>query len=220
MARIDSPGKATVFYQALRDDLVSGKLAPGQRLSEASLSREYGVSRSPVREGLARLEHDGLVERRGMVVRVPERSVGEILDIYQVRVFLEGAIAADAAERRSEIDLLRLDGALRVAKSARRREPADLVAANRSFHDALTAASHNASLRDLQQRLTAQIATLPATTLSWPGRWRQACAEHARIVAAVRERDARAARSLAEEHMRKARDIRIQLYELEYRPAR
>jgi DNA-binding GntR family transcriptional regulator len=208
-----SSGKGALLYERLKSDLLSGRLSPGQRLSEASLSREYGVSRSPVREATGRLEHDGLVERLGMVVRVRKRSFDEIIDIYRARIFLESAIAADAASRRRDVDLLRLEWAY---ESEGRNDPSDsqaVVAANRAFHHALVVASHNVTLRDLQERLTAQIATMPATTLSHPGRWEEARDEHARILKAVREGDAAAASSVAHQHMSRARDIRLSLYD-------
>jgi DNA-binding GntR family transcriptional regulator len=205
-------GKATQLYERLRNDLITGRLSPGQRLSEASLGREYGVSRSPIREATARLEHDGLIERQGLVVRVRHRTVNEIVDIYRVRVFLESAIAADAAARRYDVDLLRLDRAFHAEEEIDQTDRVAVVEANRAFHDALAAAAHNVTLQDLQQRLTAQIATLPATTLSHAGRWEQAHEEHKQVLEAVRARDVEAARSVAEQHMSRARDLRVALF--------
>lgn len=204
-------GKAAALYERLKSDLIHGRLTPGQVLSEASLSREYGVSRSPIREARLRLEHEGLVERDGMLVRVRRRSFEEIIDIYRVRVFLEGAIAADAAQRRQDMDLRRLDAAIRECDSVETGDVLAIVDANRRFHNRLVAAAHNLTLRDLQERLTAQIATVQHSTLQYPGRWDQARDEHRRIVQAVRERDEEGARTLAEQHMSRARDIRLEL---------
>lgn len=211
-----SGGKSAGFYELIRGDVISGALEPGQRLSEASLSRQYGVSRSPVREALASLERDGLVERIGMVARVRQRTAEEMLDIYQVRIYLEGAIAADAAQRRNTIDVRRLNAALEAGADIDVRDPKALLAANRQYHDALAAACHNATLSDLQRRLNAQIATLPAKTLSYPGRWPEANDEHAEIAKAVEAQDADTARTIAERHMTRARDIRLTLYETNF----
>lgn len=211
-----SGGKAAGFYELLRADVVSGALVPGQRLSEASLSRQYGVSRSPVREALASLERDGLIERVGLVARVRKRAAEEMLDIYQVRIYLEGAIAGDAAQRRNAIDVRRLKAALETGVGVDVTDPKALLAANRVFHDALAAASHNGTLADLQRRLNAQIATLPAKTLGYPGRWPQAHTEHAEIIDAVEARDADTARAIAERHMARARDIRQTLYDKDF----
>ena len=211
-----SGGKAAGFYELLRADVVSGTLTPGQRLSEASLSREYGVSRSPVREALASLERDGLIERIGMVARVRERTAEEMLDIYQVRIYLEGAIAHDAAQRRNAIDVRRLKAAHEAGADIDVNDPKALLAANRVLHDALAAASHNATLVDLQRRLNAQIATLPAKTLGFPGRWQEAHKEHGKIVKAVEDQDVDTAHATAESHMARARDIRLLLYENDF----
>jgi len=211
-AQVAPGGKAERLYERLKADLVAGRLTPGQRLSEASLSREYGVSRSPIREATIRLETEGLMERHGMVVRVRERDPEEIVDIYRARVFLEGALAADAAVRHRDLDILRLERA--VAAEAR-VDPADageMMRANREVHDALAAAAHNVTLADLQQRLTAQVTTLPATTLSYPGRWEEARAEHRRLLEVVRARDAETARVVAEGHLARARDLRLRLF--------
>ncbi|MET7842791.1 GntR family transcriptional regulator [Streptomyces sp. NPDC005356] len=205
-------GKAALLYERLKSDVVSGQLAPGQRLSEASLSREYGISRSPVREATIRLEHDGLIERQGMILRVRRRSAEEIIDIYRARVYLESAIAADAAARRTDRDARRLQAAVQAESQVDIEDPAAVVAANRVFHDALAVAAHNDTLKSLQDRLTGQIAAMPATTLSHPGRWEQAHGEHQRIVRAVEERDSASARAIAEEHMSRARDIRLHLF--------
>ena len=216
--RLDSSaGVAAGFHELMRADVIAGRLAPGQRLSEASLSRQYGVSRSPVREALASLERDGLIERRGLVAHVRQRSVDETLDIYQVRIYLEGAIAKDAAQRRNPHDLRRLESALQFGRTVDPADPDALLTANRLFHDALAQASHNATLIELQDRLTAQVATLPATTLSVPGRWTQAQDEHERISSAVAAGDADTAQGIADQHMTEARDIRMKLYEQDFR---
>lgn len=210
-----SRGRAAGFYELIRADVIAGNLVAGERLSEAALSRKYGVSRSPVREALASLERAGLVERVGLVARVRERTESEVLDIYQVRVYLEGAIASDAAQRRHPMDVHRLDAAIQAADGVDTDDLKALVAVNRLFHDALAVASHNETLRDLQNRLTAQVATIrttPSTTLGFPGRWQEAHEEHVLIARAVAANDADTARAVAERHMARSRDIRIQLF--------
>src|SRR5690606_26282547 len=90
---IPVPAAKRTPYDKIRDAIVSGELAGGTPLTESSLAAWCGVSRTPIREALLRLEQDGLIVRteRGPVVR--SRSPEEILDIYEVRIALEATAA-------------------------------------------------------------------------------------------------------------------------------
>jgi DNA-binding GntR family transcriptional regulator len=214
--------KSVALYEQLRGAVSGGELLPGSPLSEVDLCRRYDVSRTPIREALVRLEQDGLVERRGSALFVRDRSADEIIDIYRVRIYLEGAIAFDAAHRRSETDLMRLDAA--VAEGGELTgtdEPGLLQASNLRFHRALATACHNQTLQDLQDRLTAQVAKLPSTTLAYPGRWKASIDEHLHLVDAIRKQDGELARTVGSSHMQSAAEIRYQLIarELHGKPA-
>ncbi|HEX3649491.1 MAG TPA: GntR family transcriptional regulator [Pseudonocardiaceae bacterium] len=209
---LPSAPKTVALYEQLRGAVAGGNLLPGSRLSEVDLCRQYKVSRTPIREALARLEQDGLIERRGSALFVRDRSADEIIDIYRVRVYLEGAIAFDAAHRRSETDLMRLEAAAAVgAELEGTEDPVRLQTANTVFHQALAVACHNQTLQDLQSRLTAQVAKLPSTTLSYPGRWQASIGEHLNLVDAIRKQDGELARTIGSSHMRAAAEIRSQL---------
>jgi DNA-binding GntR family transcriptional regulator len=204
--------KTAVLYEQLRQALAAEQFAPGDRISEGDLGRRYDVSRTPIREALARLEQDGLIERRGSALYVRTRTADEIIDIYRVRVYLEGAIAFDAAHRRSQTDLMRLDAAAsRGAALSADEDPALLQAANTAFHRALADAGHNQTLHDLQDRLSAHVAKLPSTTLSYPGRWEASVREHGALVDAIRQQDGELARTIGSQHMNAAAEIRLSL---------
>jgi DNA-binding GntR family transcriptional regulator len=199
-------------YERLKQAIVTGELAPGQQLVETVLAQWCQVSRTPVREALTRLEQDGLVLRtdRGLVVR--ERSPEEILDIYETRIVLEATAARVAATRRSAIDLITLR---RIADGLERLDTPDenaMASANRDFHRALWRATHNDSLIDLLTRLDLHLARYPATTLSQPGRWAEANAEHRAILDAIEAQDLALAAELASGHFAKARDLRLELW--------
>ena len=96
-------------YENILKRLESGKLAPGVRLSDDALAKEFGVSRSPVREAILQLSGEGLVEQRprqGAFVRVPDRK--ELSELSEARLALESAAAGWAAERRSDRDFKQL----------------------------------------------------------------------------------------------------------------
>jgi DNA-binding GntR family transcriptional regulator len=199
-------------YEHLYADILSGKLEAGSALVEASLAARYGTSRTPVREALRRLEQDGLLERSARSLRVRSRSPEEILEVYEVRIALEGIAARSAAEKRTELDLMRLRTAADDMRNTQSRNPRAMAEANRRFHETLWAASHNSTLIDLLGRLHAHLLRYPETTLSEPGRWEEALDEHDDLVAAIAGRDQHRALQLAETHMTAARDIRIQQY--------
>jgi DNA-binding GntR family transcriptional regulator len=198
-------------YARIRDDIVSGALAPGSPLVEVPTAERYGVSRTPVREALRRLEQDGLVERgdRGMRVRV--RSSEEILEIYDVRIGLEAMAARWAAERRTLLDLARLRRAHERMCETDPTDAAAMAEANRRFHETLWLAGHNGTLVDLLRHLHAHLTRYPATTLTREGRWKAVLDEHARLIDAVDAGDASAAADIAEAHMAAAREIRLEM---------
>lgn len=199
-------------YERMREDIISGVLAPGERLIETNLADRYGTSRTPIREALRRLEQDGLAERSARSLRVRVASPEEILEIYDVRIGLEGIAAHSAAEHASELDLARLRSAQEAMRELETGDPPTLARANRQFHETLWRASHNATLVDLLIRLHSHLLRYPETTLSYPGRWQAAIGEHEGLVAAIGDGRASEARRVAEEHMRRARDIRLKLY--------
>lgn len=202
-------------YEKIKDAILDGTLHPGAQLIEAFVAEWCGVSRTPVREALTRLEQDGLVERgeRGLVVR--DRSPEEILDIYETRIVLEATAARVAAERHTAFDRIRLERLLKATEGIDTTDGDSLVQRNRDFHRGVWQAGHNESLVDLLNRLNLHLVRYPATTLSYPGRWETALQEHRGIVDAILRRDGRAAAELAEQHFTEARDIRLQLWEQE-----
>lgn len=202
---------ATSVYEMIREAILSGRFPPGHLLGENALAAEFGMSRTPVREALHRLEIEQLVERAARGMRVRASSPEEILDIYDVRITLEGAAAKQAALRATELDRLRLHA----AQEAMRRlgdDPVERAAANRAFHEAIWQSSHSATLVDLLQRLNAHLIRYPTTTLQFGDRWTAVLAEHDAMLRAIDERDAEAARRLAEEHMAGAREVRLRMY--------
>jgi DNA-binding GntR family transcriptional regulator len=199
-------------YQQLREAILDGTFAGDTPLTELSLAAKYKVSRTPVREALRRLEQDALVERgpRGMQVRA--RSPEEILEIYEVRTTLEAAAARAAAERRTDLDLLRMEQVHASMIAASKDDPDRLATANRRFHEAIWATSHNATLVDLLMRLNSHLSRYRETTLTYPHRLDAVLKEHEQLLEAIRTGDRESAGRIAEEHMIAARNVRLQMY--------
>lgn len=216
MARKSSAGSRTASaYEQIRSAIIDGSIAPGTPLVEVALAERVGVSRTPVREALTRLEHDGLIVRDGSGLVVREHSVEEVLDIYETRIALEATAARLAADRRSSYDLIslrRVHGQLVEMDEA---SPAEMAAANREFHHTIWLTSRNASLIDLLERLDQHLARYSATTLVAPGRWAESNQQHGAMVEAIDARDGTLAGNLASIHFTAARDIRLRLFETE-----
>lgn len=197
-------------YEQIRDAILSGAYEGGRVLSENALAAEFGTSRTPVREALHRLELEKLIERgpRGALVRAT--SPEEILDIYDVRVTLEGSAAQRAAEHATALDLVRLRA--RQDDMRALTDPSRRAASNHAFHEALWAASHSPTLIDLLDRLGLHLRRYPTSTLDDDDRWATALTEHDELIDAIERRDPAAARDLAERHMSAAREVRLKMY--------
>ncbi len=185
-------------YEAIRERILSGALARGERVHQEDIAVELGVSRTPVREALRRLAAEGLVQmhtNRGARVADPDRS--GMRAAYEARLLLEPGAARLAAQRRPP-EALR---AMRAALARQRR--GERFEANRDFHLALVAAAGNPFLEQLAGVLwVARIgeAIYEAQAQS-AARARLDADEHAAILEAVEHGRARDAETLARRHI-------------------
>jgi DNA-binding GntR family transcriptional regulator len=199
-------------YERLRRDILGGRLPAGTALRETALAERYGVSRTPVREALRRLEHDKLLEAGDRGLRVRQPSHEEVVQVYDARILLEGAAAEQAARMRGEADLALLDGLLARDLALADPSPETRADTNIEFHQAVWRATHNPVLIDLLQRLSLHLIHTPTTTLTAPGRWEQALGEHQALITAIRDGDVDSAGDVARGHMRAARDVRLRMW--------
>lgn len=196
-------------YGLILEAIDVGVYKPGDRLVESDLAERFGVSRTPIREALQRLETQSLLERDGRSLIVASLDHNQMAELYVVRRELEGLAAGLAAQHatKEEIRVLR---EMVEADNALVDNPMELAKANRRFHEQIHLASHNRYLvqqLDLVHRTMALMAT---TSLAAEGRGEIAQSEHAGIVAAIEARDEeRAARAL-KEHISVAFMTRLQ----------
>lgn len=205
-------GRARTVYEALRARIAGGVLAPGASLAEVALSREFGVSRTPVREALSCLAWEGLLERTDRGMRVRTLDPEEVLELYDVRIALERVAASSAALRRSELDLARL----RRAADAMKQLEDDAVGRRpelaHGLHFALWTASHNETLIETLERIQVRVRALASTTLHYPERWRTVVREGDQLVEAVAAREPERASEIVAAHLTRARDLRLRIY--------
>ncbi|MDN5292923.1 MAG: hypothetical protein PWQ91_490 [Eubacteriales bacterium] len=195
-----------IVFETLREAIISGRLKPGERLMEVQLAEEMGVSRTPVREAIRKLELEGfvvMVPRKGAYVA--DISLKDIADVFEVRAALEGLAAALAAERITEEELEQLERLLvQLAEKIEKNDLTGLIEIDTQFHEVLYRACRNAKLVQILGNLREQIQRFRATSLASPGRMKFALDEHKKIVEAVAERNVELARALAQEHIENA----------------
>jgi len=205
-------------YRRLRRMILEGHYRPGARLVEDRLARDLGVSRTPVREALARVAIEGLVHaapNRGAVVRSFTRA--DLLDSFELRAVLEGHAAFRAAQRITPDQLAALEaaasaleGSLEQAFGSRQEEVHFLVAENQRFHATIVAASGNERLRAILPIIVD--VPLQYRSFLWYSPEERATSNffHRGILRALHDRDPDRARGLMEEHILRGRDVLLE----------
>lgn len=199
---------ADYAYVSLRREIVEGRFPPGRRMREIELAQLLGISRTPTRQALSRLEIEGLLDlkpRMGLVVSVLDEDAVD--ELYEMRAAVEGTAAAMAARHASPRDLALLDRLL-TQEATLPEDALALYQHNRTLHEAIYAAAHNRYLVKGLHALHDAIALLGPTTLAAHGRAALAHAEHAAIIEAIRARDDEAADRLARAHVLGALEVR------------
>lgn len=202
-----------LVFEAIREAIIDGTLAPGERLMEAQLAEDLGVSRTPVREAIRQLELAGfvvMIPRRGAYVA--DISLKDVAEVFEIRGALEALAASLAAERASDEEIEQLERLLaEIAKAVEEKDAARLVELDTRFHDLLYKASRNERLGQILSSLREQIQRFRTQTLSNPARMRVALEEHRSLVEALAARDAEAAARCAAQHIESAENSLMEL---------
>lgn len=200
-----------IVFETLRDAIITGKLGPGERLMEIQLAEEMGVSRTPVREAIRKLELEGfvvMVPRKGAYVAGV--SIKDIADVFEVRAALEGLAASLAAERITEDELDRLERSIvSINEVSDGKNINKAVESDIDFHDMLYQASRNQKLITIITNLKEQLQRYRATSLAEEGRTKDAVDEHKQIVEALSERNGELAGELARQHIENAENVML-----------
>jgi len=206
-----------LVLDAIRNAIMNGSLQPRERLMEIQLAEELGVSRTPIREALRKLELEGfivMVPRKGAYVA--DLTFKDIADVFEIRAALEGLAAGLAAERITEEELESMERLLVGKQEAITSGDIDrLVEVDTSFHELLYKASRNERLANIISNLREQIQRFRLTSLSFPGRNKESLQEHKQLVEAIQSRDSQLARHLAQEHIENAENVLIECIKME-----
>ena len=195
-----------VVCETLRDAVRRGILQPGERLMEIQLAEDLGVSRTPVREAIRKLEMEGYVimmPRRGTYVA--DLSIRDINEVFEIRTSLESLASGLAAESINEDELEKLQRLLvEIGAYIKSGDMESIVRTDTEFHDLLYQASRNTRLVGIISNLREQLTRFRTTSMSFPGRLKATLEEHRKIVEAIAQGDEKAARKAAEHHMEKS----------------
>lgn len=195
----------------LRQAILNGRLAAGARLRQTELADQLGISRTPIREALVRLQQEGLLEllpRAG--VRVVSLDPEEAVDLYDVREALDGLAARLAAGRRDTAALARLESALaRMGRCVERNDPGHWFRSHVVFHEEIVRAAGNRHLARLATVVRLSIRQFHPLLLKTERRLGDAYREHRRIFEAIAARDPESAERAARLHIANAKEIAL-----------
>lgn len=195
-----------VVCETLRSAIRTGTLQPGERLMEIQLAEELGVSRTPVREAIRKLELEGYVvmmPRRGTYVA--SLSIRDINEVFEIRTSLDSLASGLAAERITSEELEQLERLLvSIGEYIECGDMEKIVETDTQFHDLLYQASRNSRLVGIIFNLRDQLTRFRSISMGHPGRLQETLEEHRRLVEAIAQGDVELAQKAAEKHMERA----------------
>ncbi len=197
-------------YSLILEAIDTHVYKPGDRLVESELADRFGVSRTPIREALQRLETQSLLSRDGRSLIVASLDHNQMAELYVVRGELEG-LAARLAAKHATPEEVRVLRDMVDADRALIGNPDAMSRANRRFHKQIHLASHNRYLVQQLDLVHRSMALLATTSLAAEGRTTGALEEHAAIVAAIEAGDGEAADRALREHISRAFMTRLKL---------
>ncbi len=184
----DAKTGPTDAYSMILEAIDIGTYRPGDRLVESELAERFGVSRTPIREALQRLETQSLLMRDGRSLIVASLDHNQMAELYVVRGELEG-LAARLAARHATAEEVRVLREMVDADNALAGNPHALARANKRFHKQIHLASHNRYLVQQLDLVHRSMALMATSSLAVEGRGEIAQAEHDRIVEMIEARD-------------------------------
>jgi DNA-binding GntR family transcriptional regulator len=189
--------------ERLRDMIIEGRLAPGQRINEGQIGAQLGVSRTPLREAIKTLASEGLVEiqpAKGAVVR--KFTAKDLYQILQVLKALEQLGGRMTCEQASDATIAAINALhVEMMELYRAGNRLEYFKLNQAIHSAFVAASENAVLVEMHSTLQSRIKRLRFIGNEGPVKWAGAVAEHEEMMAALLKRDADKLAEIIGRHM-------------------
>jgi DNA-binding GntR family transcriptional regulator len=198
--------------QRLRQMLVENQIAPGAKLNERELSEVLQVSRTPLREAIKMLAAEGLVEllpNRGAIA--VELTEADVLNTFEVMAGLEALSGELAAQRITDAELAEIRAMhFEMLAAYTRRDLPAYYRLNSQIHRAINTAAKNGVLTATYNQVNARLQALRFRSNQDEAKWKQAMAEHDRMIDALGKRDAAAMRKVLGEHLDHKRDVVVE----------
>ena len=192
-----------IVFQTLRKAIITGELQPGERLMETQLGEKLGVSRTPIREAIRKLELEGLVvmvPRKG--AQVAQFTEKDIQDVLEVRAALEALAARLACSRMDDRSFLKLQLAIaEYSYAAKNKDLETMIEKDVEFHDIICSATQNDKLIQLFNNLKEQVNRYRITYLKNVEDSETVVAEHNEILRALQNKEEDVASKLASKHI-------------------
>ncbi|MDO8686194.1 MAG: GntR family transcriptional regulator [Clostridiales bacterium] len=192
-----------VIFNTLREAIILGELKPGERLMEVGLAEKMGVSRTPVREAIRKLELEGLVNmlpRRG--AHVADLSVKDIMDVLEVRASLDGLATSLSASRITDDEIKELKNVMNQLISYIEKDNLQgMIKKDVEFHDIIYRSSRNDKLLQISSNLREQIHRFRVIYLKEYKSGKELIKEHLDIFEAIKGKNVAAAHETAEKHI-------------------
>jgi DNA-binding GntR family transcriptional regulator len=200
-------------YQHLKSNILSGHFNPGERLTEEHLARKLGVSRTPIREALHKLESEGLIQSlvtRGFIVS--RDSKDEMEELFDIRAILEGYLMRMICETVSEETLGQLDQFIEKAEEALGQKKIEEVFKwNTQFHDTLHSLVQNKQrFHQMMVNIRKYVLRYRKDTLRYPDGGKRTIEGHRKIMMSLRLRDPDLCERVMREHIHEAKEDALQ----------
>lgn len=197
-----------LVYERLRTEILEGKLGPETRLKQEELTERLGVSRTPVREAIQRLETEGLVQyvqrKSAIVSAISKRKIEEI---FELRALLEGYAAVKATENLSEKDLQQLRKMISQMDNYHSNQEVErLLKKNDQFHRFICSKAENETLLEMLGQIWRDIKRLRINYLYTPEGHEKSTREHEQLVGALESHDKKRIRKIVDEHSQSSKE--------------
>lgn len=192
-----------IVFESIREAILDGRLKPGERVMEIQLAEKLGVSRTPVREAIRKLELEGLLimePRKGAYVA--DVSLKDVIDVLEVRSSLEGLAASLAATRASqeEIELLK-EKAIQFKECIEKNDVQGMINKDTEFHEAILQAAKNKKLTSIIESLREQVQRFRVTYFTEYNMTTYLAREHQNVLDAIGDRNPEQASKYAQTHI-------------------